>query len=217
MAPRLQARSRSPYARNERGEIKFEELRPKLWSSLEKLFGPNGACAGCWCMWWRAEPGLWTHLQGAKAKRSFKHLVEAGRARGILAFSGDRPVGWCAFGPRADFPRLVRSKAFQRADVDGVWSINCFFIARDFRRQGLARKLLEAAIDACSRHGARIVEAYPVTVRSDGGKVSSGSAYPGPLRIFEEQGFQVVQRHMPTRPLVRRLLSEGQARREPRA
>ena len=214
MAPRLQARSRSPYARNERGEIKFEELRPKLWSSLEKLFGPNGACAGCWCMWWRAEPGLWTHLQGAKAKRSFKHLVEAGRARGILAFSGDRPVGWCAFGPRADFPRLVRSKAFQRADVDGVWSINCFFIARDFRRQGLARKLLEAAIDACSRHGARIVEAYPVTVRSDGGKVSSGSAYPGPLSIFEEQGFQVVQRHVPTRPLVRRLLDVS--RREPR-
>ena len=217
MAPRLQARSRSPYARGEHGEIEFEELRPQLWSSLERLFGPNGACAGCWCMWWRAEPGLWKQLQGAKAKGSFKRLVGAGRALGILAFSGDRPVGWCAFGPRADFPRLARSKAFQRTDVDGVWSINCFFIARDFRRQGLARGLLEAAIQACQQHGARIVEAYPVTTRGDGGKVSTGSAYPGPLCIFEEQGFQVVQRHMPTRPLVRRLLSEGQARREPRA
>jgi GNAT superfamily N-acetyltransferase len=190
------------------GGIRCEELRPELWQSLERLFGPNGACAGCWCMWWRAEPGLWKQLQGTKAKRAFKRLVESGAAHGILAFSGDRPVGWCAFGPRTDFPRLVHSKAFQRTDIDGVWSINCFFIARDFRRQGLARRLLDAAITACVRHGARVVEAYPVTTRNDGGRVSSGSAYPGPLRIFEEQGFKVVQRNSLTRPLVRRLLNK---------
>jgi hypothetical protein len=23
------------------------------WPDLEALFGKNGACAGCWCMWWR--------------------------------------------------------------------------------------------------------------------------------------------------------------------
>ena len=62
------------------GGIRCEELRPELWQSLERLFGPNGACAGCWCMWWRAEPGLWKQLQGTKAKRAFKRLVESGAA-----------------------------------------------------------------------------------------------------------------------------------------
>jgi hypothetical protein len=25
----------------------------KRWDDLASLFGPRGACAGCWCMWWR--------------------------------------------------------------------------------------------------------------------------------------------------------------------
>ncbi len=188
------------------GGIRCEELRPELWPSLESLFGANGACGGCWCMWWRVERGgkLWRQMQGARAKRAFKRLVARGAARGILAFSGDRPVGWCAFGPRTDFPRLQRKKAFRRSDIDGVWSINCFFIARDFRGHGVARMLLDAAIRGCARHGARIVEAYPITNTVDGRKVASSSAYTGPLCIFEEQGFKVVQRDSPTRPLVRR-------------
>ena len=190
------------------GAIRCEELRPSLWPQLEKLFGQNGACGGCWCMWWRVERGgkLWQQTHGAKAKRSFKRLVQSGRARGILAFSGDRPVGWCAFGPRVDFPRLDRSRAFKRSDVDGVWSINCFFIASDFRGRGIGRKLLDAAIRACKRRRARMLEAYPVTQTADGGRVASAFAYTGPIGIFEEQGFEVVQRLSPTRPLVRRTL-----------
>jgi GNAT superfamily N-acetyltransferase len=156
-------------------------------------------------MWWRVERGanLWKQQRGARAKRSFKSLVKSGRARGILAFSGDRPVGWCAFGPRVDFPRLSRSRSFNRSDVEGVWSINCFFIARDFRGRGIARKLLDAAIRACRRRRAHILEAYPITETVDGRRVSSTFAYTGPICIFEEHGFKVVQRLSPTRPLVR--------------
>lgn len=190
-------------------EIRCMPLTPSLWPALEQLFGANGACGGCWCMWWRVERGgqMWKAMHGAEAKRAFRNLVSAKKARGILAFAEDRPVGWCAIGPRADFPRINRRRAFQRADVEGVWSINCFFIARDFRGQGVARKLLGAAIDECKAQGARIVEGYPVTTTGAGEKVPSASAYTGPLRIFEEQGFEIVQRDSPLRPLVRRALS----------
>jgi len=186
--------------------VRCVPLTPELWPALEQLFGANGACGGCWCMWWRVERGgkMWQATQGAKAKRSFKNLVAAKKARGMLAFAGHRPVGWCALGPRADFPRINRRPAFQRADVEGVWSINCFFIARDFRGRGVARKLLEAAIEECKAQGARIVEGYPVTTTGAGEKVPSASAYTGPLRIFEEQGFEIVQRDSPLRPLVQR-------------
>src|SRR5262249_24355633 len=192
-----------------RSEIRCIPLTPELWPALEQLFGANSGCGGCWCMWWRVERGgkMWKEIQGAKAKRSFKNLVSANKARGILAFAGNRPVGWCALGPRKDFPRINRRPAFQRADVEGVWSINCFFIARDFRGQNVARKLLSAAVDECRARGARTVEGYPVTTTGAGGKVAAASAYTGPLHIFEEQGFQIVQRASPLRPLVRRTLA----------
>jgi hypothetical protein len=28
-------------------------LTPDLWPALEDLFGSNGACNRCWCMYWR--------------------------------------------------------------------------------------------------------------------------------------------------------------------
>jgi GNAT superfamily N-acetyltransferase len=73
------------------------------------------------------------------------------------------------------------------------------------RGRGVARKLLDAAIRACRRRRARILEAYPITETATGGRIASSSAYTGPISIFEEQGFEVVQRLSPTRPLVRRL------------
>jgi GNAT superfamily N-acetyltransferase len=185
------------------------ELTPKDWPALEKLFGPNGACGGCWCMWWRVERGgkAWRDIRGSPAKRTFKRLVTKQQARGILAFWDERAVGWCAYGPRSDFPKIERARAFQRADNDGVWSVNCFYILRDFRGKGVARALLRASIDSCRRAGARVVEGYPVTTTQDGRRVASSFAYTGPLKIFEEQGFELIQRISPTRPLVRLQLS----------
>jgi hypothetical protein len=31
-------------------------LTPDLWPALEDLFGKNGACNGCWRMYWRLGP-----------------------------------------------------------------------------------------------------------------------------------------------------------------
>jgi GNAT superfamily N-acetyltransferase len=45
---------------------------------------------------------------------------------------------------------------------DTIWSIVCFFLPRRLRRHGLMRRLLEAAIETARRHGATVVEAYPV-------------------------------------------------------
>jgi GNAT superfamily N-acetyltransferase len=186
-------------------ELRVEELKPEHWPHLTTLFGSNGACGGCWCMWWRVERGgeLWRKTQGGPARRAFKQRVQAGQALGVLAFDGEVPVGWCAFGPRADFPRVERMKAFRTDDTQGVWCVNCFFIARGHRGQGVARALLATAIEGCRRRGARAVEAYPVTTTEAGGKVAPAFAYTGPINIFEEQGFKVVQRLSPTRPLVR--------------
>ena len=33
--------------------LTFYPLTPERWKDFEELFGPRGACGGCWCMWWR--------------------------------------------------------------------------------------------------------------------------------------------------------------------
>lgn len=184
------------------------DVAPALWPAIEKLFGANGACGGCWCMWWRVERGgrLWENTKGAPAKRTFQRLVTSGRARGVLAFVDGEPVGWCSLGPRAEFPRLERLRAYRRTDADDVWSINCFFIARQFRGKGVARALLGAAVRACRQYGARVAEGYPVTTSRDGKQLAAAFSWTGPLKVFEEQGFVVVQATPPTKPLVRRNL-----------
>ena len=87
------------------------------WPLIETLFGANGACGGCWCMWWRVPMGgkTWDAAKGAPNRAAFRALVESGQATGVLALDGDTPVGWCAIGPRAMFPRLERSQWLVRA------------------------------------------------------------------------------------------------------
>ncbi|TAH35939.1 MAG: GNAT family N-acetyltransferase [Planctomycetota bacterium] len=185
--------------------ITYRELQPSDWPALESLFGPTGASGGCWCMWWRVERGgrLWEQTKGARAKAEFRRRVKSDAVHGILARDGARAVGWATFGPRRDFPRLETVKAFRAPDAAAVWSIPCFFIHRDYRGRGVCRGLLKASIAAARRHGARVLEAYPVTTTADGRRMASAFAYTGPLRVFEDAGFREVQRLTPTRPLVR--------------
>jgi GNAT superfamily N-acetyltransferase len=171
-------------------ELTFRELTPALWPALEALFGPNGACGGCWCMWWRIEAGeRYEDVKGPEAKRRFERLVAEGRAHGILAFAGDEPVGWCAFERRVDLPRLDRSPSLRVADADRVWSLPCFYIKAAWRGRGVASALLREAERALVRRNADVAEAYPVKPAADG-KVPGPWAWTGVPGLFEAAGFE---------------------------
>ncbi len=182
--------------------LSFHEISPRRWPDLVRLFGPNGACGGCWCMWWRVEKGgkTWEAMKAdGRSKRTLASMVRRGRALGILAYAGDEPVGWATFGPRrADFPRLDRVRAYRRDDAGSVWSIPCFFVARGWRGRGVASGLLAAAIAAARKRGAGVREGYPVTKQ-----VPSLFAYTGPLPMFEKVGFERVEGTRRDKPLVR--------------
>jgi GNAT superfamily N-acetyltransferase len=155
-------------------------------------------------MWWRAERDKpWNEIKGAPAKQMFKNLIQKGKAHGMLAFAENEPVGWCSFGPRLDFPRLGKVRAYERNDIDNVWSVNCFFIHRKWRGKGLVRGLLRATVEAMQKSGVKIIEAYPVTTTKDGRQLTGSLAWTGPIKIFEELGFKTVQSTNPLKPLVR--------------
>jgi GNAT superfamily N-acetyltransferase len=154
-----------------KGALKIRPLTKAGWPQIAELFGEKGACGGCWCMYWRVERGgqSWDAMRGRRARRQFHDLVAAGKVKGLLAFSGDVPVGWACVGPYEDFPRLERVRAFARERPRGTWAVVCFYIPAKWRRSGIATRLLEAARDLALAHGASIVEGYPVTIKTKQG------------------------------------------------
>jgi GNAT superfamily N-acetyltransferase len=181
--------------------IKIVPATPARWEGLETLFGKNGACAGCWCMWWRMKRSEFNAKRGAGTKRALKKLVMEGDVPGLIAYDGRTPVGWCAVAPRADYPVLGRSRVLAPVDEEPVWSVVCFFVARSHRRKGLTVALLRAAVAYAAKKGARIVEGYPVEPRS--GKTADAFAFTGLAAAYRKAGFKEALRRSATRPIMR--------------
>lgn len=172
--------------------LKTTDLTPKLWPALEELFGENGACGGCWCMYWRLRKGeRWDDLKGARAKQRLRALVGRGEALGALAFVGEEPVGWCAYGPRRDFVRLDRARTLGCDDADRVWSLPCFFIKRGWRGKGVATALLRHAVKSLRSRGVEVAEGYPVNLKRADQQFPSAFAWTGTRALFEACGFHL--------------------------
>lgn len=185
-----------------RARLSTRPLTPSDWPIIERLFGPNGACGGCWCMLWRAKQGgkAFETSKGGPNKRAFKRLVAGGQVFGALAFHEDEPVGWCSVGPRRDFPGLLRSRVLQTDWRDTSWSVTCFYIPTRWRHHGVAGALLREAVNIARDNGAVELEAYPVTPSKSGGHEIPGAfAWTGVQRLFEKLNFRPLAREGQTR------------------
>lgn len=188
-------------------KIHTQDLAPDLWRDLEALFGPRGACGGCWCMWWRLEKGeRWDDLKGAPAKARFRRLVASGKAHGAVAYHNGAPVGWISYERRRDLPRLDRAPSLACDDAERVWSIPCFFIAREYRRRGVATVLLRHALRALRARGAQIAEGYPVRPGRSGAEIPPLFAFTGTLSLFAHAGFTSVGARKSGKQRVRKAL-----------
>ena len=181
--------------------LSFRPVSSAQWKDLVSLFGPRGACGGCWCMWWRLPRSRFNTGKAGGNRRALKRLVDAGRVPGILAYDGENPVGWCSVAPRDDFPALDRSRILARLDDEPVWSIVCFFVAKEARRRGLTAGLIKAAVGYARKNGARVVEAYPVAPARGG--MPDAWAYTGFESVFARAGFTEAARRSPRRAVWR--------------
>jgi GNAT superfamily N-acetyltransferase len=106
---------------------------------------------------------------------------------------------------REKYRRLATSRTLQPIDDTPVWSITCLYVARNHRRQGLTRELIEAACAFAAGFGASVVEAY---ARISPEKESSPLAlYTGTEGSLARAGFRVVARPTPIRRIMRKRLS----------
>jgi GNAT superfamily N-acetyltransferase len=195
--PRLVERNRGV----ETGTISIFPLTLDRWNDLIELFGPNGACAGCWCMWWRLNSREFRKGSGATNQKRFRGCVEESVPPGILAYRREKPIGWCAVAPREKYRRLASSRIFKPIDQTSVWAITCFYIARAERRHGLTVRLIEAACSFAASFGATEIEAYPRI--SPDREFSPLSLYMGTEDSFARAGFRIVSEPSPIRRLMR--------------
>jgi len=181
-------------------------LTPERWPDLEAISNARGCSVarGCWCMYYRRSgtrgplPRGTTHAEANRA--DLKALVDGGEPSGLLAYRGKVPVGWVSIGPREQYAKLRRSPVMKAVDDQPVWSIICFVVPSEYRGQGVAHALLQGAIAYAGKHGARLLEAYPVDkpVRS-----TDDSLWFGAKSMYDSAGFTEVARRKPFRPIVR--------------
>jgi len=181
--------------------IRCEPLTLERWADLVSLFGPRGACGGCWCQYWRRSHSAFEQGKTGGNRQALRRQVTSGPPPGILAYRGERAIGWCAIAPRESFPRLQRSRVLAPVDDTPVWSITCIFVAKAERNQGVSRQLIRAACRYARAQSARVVEGYPVETTA---RQADPFVWTGVASAFRNEGFNEVLRRGPTRPIMRR-------------
>ena len=199
-------------------DLEVRPLTTGRMRDLALLFGQGGDPKFCWCSWFRLRNVDFQSATAASNRTVLESAVKTtaadGRAPGLVAYRDGEPIGWVSLGPRDDYERLQHSKVLAPIDDRPVWSIVCFVVSKMARKQGVARALLNAAMDYAREHGATLLEGYPV--ETDGHRVPAAHAYKGTVGMFEGAGFKVVERRQANsttapRPIVRRRVRPRQA------
>lgn len=173
-------------------DYEIRALSPDTWDAFAALAERhNGVWGGCWCMFFHptcAGRGA-TGDENREIKRG---LVDDGTAHAALVFDGDRAIAWCEYGTPDELPNVQHNKQYLRdLDVLPDYRLTCFFVDRDYRRQGVARVALDGALRLIAEAGGGVVESYPQERPEK--KVSASFLYNVTRSMFEEAGFDFVR------------------------
>lgn len=171
------------------------------------MAGCGGVANRCWCAYWYLSNA--DYHAGIDNPATLERLVKDGTEPGILGYVDGEPAAWVSVAPRRNFDRLNRSKTFAPIDDLPVWAVNCFVVAKQFRRQGLMVPLAAAAADFAFSRGAPAAEAYPI---EPGPRTTPTDLYLGTISAFAGVGYVEVTRPLPRRAIMRKVPSGGYSR-----
>ena len=189
------------------------------WEDLEAVFSGRGPGGRCWCQREKLARGeAFKHFPAevrASRLRDQADTGGSGPTSGLVAYVEGEPVGWCAVEPRVAYEGMVRissKTAWVGRDTDradpGVWAVTCFLVRTAHRREGVATALAAAAVDHARAHGARALEAYPMTTTTT---ALLEELHVGTTAMFAKAGFTEVHRPSLRRAVMRieLLISRG--------
>jgi GNAT superfamily N-acetyltransferase len=169
-------------------DFTIKPLDSTTWNAFEKLaIKHNGVWGGCWCTWFHpasSEKGI-----SAEGNQAYKErLVRENKAHAALVFDGDVAIAWCEYGSPQELPNIYHQKEYNAGlDMLPDYRITCFFIDRDYRRQGVSALALDGALGLIAMAGGGVVEGYPRDTL--GKKISASFLYNGTRSLFEKAGF----------------------------
>lgn len=174
------------------GEVTVRPLAPELADDYldffdNRAFPDNPVWASCYCISYNVDmPPLEFERRGAQQNRADRaEMIRRGEASGVLAYAGDRVIGWCHAAPRVTLRLLDRTPEFASDDPDRTGAIVCYVIAPQYRGQGLPRRLLDGACETFRDRGFSAVDAYPPRKPP-----TPAAAYHGRLQMYLDAGFE---------------------------
>src|SRR4051812_27366591 len=171
--------------------LEIVPLTAERFDDLAALFNEGGDPKWCWCVYWRLRSKDWSASNPTKNKAMLRSLAERPETPGLVAYEGERAVGWVGVAPREEYDRLEHSRVRPRLDDVPVWSVVCFVVSKSARGRGVAARLLDAAVEHARTAGAPALDAYPVD--PGGERVADNAAYTGSLSTFLAAGFREVR------------------------
>lgn len=176
-------------------EINIRALSPDMASDfinyLDNLdFSHQPHWKGCYCQFFHTACSdlEWANTSPQQNRISAEQRIQQGSMHGYLAYLGDTCVGWCNANKLQAYSRLANLEQLQEYDGN-TGLVICFVIHPDFRKQGIARQLLAAAICGFQETGSANVLGMPFEWIEH-----PESRYHGSRRMFEEAGFYQVNK-----------------------
>ncbi len=171
-------------------DISIKPLTPGLLDAYLSFFDTmtfeeNPDWAQCYCFSF--------HFTGTKQewnrdrnRASVNDFVNDGRMTGYLAFHDEQPVGWCNVNKRENYQSLLKYYNLDVKPEEKACSLVCFLVRPEYRRQGIAGRMLERISSDYSKLGYDFIEVYPAK-----GDLSAEGLYRGPIALYERNGFRI--------------------------
>ena len=159
--------------------LDFRPVDEATVGDFESLFDGPGGPRHCWCMVWRRSAAEAKANDPASRRRQMMQRIAAGTPVGLVAYGDGQPIGWVSVAPRETYRNLGGPEA---KAGESIWSIACFYVPRQYRGQGMVRRLIAAAIAHASVKGQRW--SRPIRCRQTRRAIGSwGSWRSSPRRV----------------------------------
>ena len=169
--------------------MQIKPLSPELLNDYlsffdNAVFTENPGWSQCYCysFHFTGTRDQWNREGNRKA---VSDLIKKSELRGYLAYDGHLPIGWCNANERSNYQSLHKYYDLPEKPDGKICSIVCFLVHHEYRRKGVAKKILERIIEDYSTLAYDYLEAYPAR-----GNASCEGHYKGPLAMYEKSGFK---------------------------